>query len=416
MTRAELMQATLLALSTPPRRMEAPPPPQPAYLTFSSPGEFTIRVDDRTKHWDGTLEYSTDAQNWAVWDGTTTLSSVGGYLYMRGTGNTIITGTVMLEPGHPQWRSVNFVMTGSNVSCSGNIEYLLDYATVENGEHPAMGFGCFGEMFEDCRALISAPELPATSLTEWCYWSMFLGTAITTPPELPATTLAEGCYFYMFGWSSITAAPELPAMTLAEYCYSGMFYDCYSLTTAPELPATTLAEYCYYHMFEECTALTTAPELPAMVMERYCYGSMFSTCTSLTTPPALPATTLAELCYDCMFAFNPALLVPPELPATTLEYRCYGEMFNGCTSLSALPKLPATALTDYCYSAMFRGCSSIKLSTTGGGEYLYEYRIPTSGAGTEALLSIRDMFEWTGGTFTGTPAINTTYYTTNPPV
>ena len=32
----------------------------------------------------------------------------------------------------------------------------------------------------------------------------------------------------------------LPAMTLAEYCYHSMFHGCTSLTTSPELPATDL--------------------------------------------------------------------------------------------------------------------------------------------------------------------------------
>ena len=70
-------------------------PPKP-YLTFKSPNSFTLAVKDTTKHWDGTLEYSTDASTWSTWDGTTTLSSTtsgsGGVLYLRGTGNTVITG------------------------------------------------------------------------------------------------------------------------------------------------------------------------------------------------------------------------------------------------------------------------------------------------------------------------------------
>ena len=28
-----------------------------SYLTFSSPNSFTLKVNDTTKHWDGTLEY-----------------------------------------------------------------------------------------------------------------------------------------------------------------------------------------------------------------------------------------------------------------------------------------------------------------------------------------------------------------------
>ena len=70
--------------------------PKP-YLTFSSPSSFTLAVKDTTKHWDGTLEYSTDASTWSTWDGTTILSSATSgskdVLYLRGTGNTVITGS-----------------------------------------------------------------------------------------------------------------------------------------------------------------------------------------------------------------------------------------------------------------------------------------------------------------------------------
>ena len=59
---------------------------------------------------------------------------------------------------------------------------------------------------------------------------------------------------------------------------------------------------------------------------------------------------------------------------------------------------------------MFYGCTKIKLSTTKIGEYQTAYRIPKSGTGTTATDALKNMFSSTGGTFTGTPEINTTYY------
>lgn len=59
---------------------------------------------------------------------------------------------------------------------------------------------------------------------------------------------------------------------------------------------------------------------------------------------------------------------------------------------------------------MFYGCYRLKLSTTQTDEYTQEYRIPTSGTGTTAMDALKYMFTSTGGTFTGTPEINTTYY------
>ena len=41
---------------------------------------------------------------------------------------------------------------------------------------------------------------------------------------------------------------------------------------------------------------------------------------------------------------------------------------------------------------------------------------PALPIGTLARCCCRETFRDTGGTFTGTPAINTTYYTTKPPV
>ena len=120
---------------------------------------------------------------------------------------------------------------------------------------------------------------------------------------LPATTLTNSCYRSMFnGCTSLVTAPVLPATTLASSCYSSMFNGCTSLVTAPELPATTLTgTYCYYNMFNGCTSLVTAPELPATTLTKYCYRSMFNGCTSLVTAPALPATTLTNYCYEFMF-------------------------------------------------------------------------------------------------------------------
>ena len=88
-------------------------------------------------------------------------------------------------------------------------------------------------------------------------------------------------------------------------------------------------------------------------------------------------------------------------------------MFLNCTSLVTTPALPATTLADYCYGNMFRNCGKIKISTTNVGSYNNTYRVPFAGTGTVVSNSLTDMFTGTGGTFKGTPTINTTYYTEN---
>ena len=62
---------------------------------------------------------------------------------------------------------------------------------------------------------------------------------------------------------------------------------------------------------------------------------------------------------------------------------------------------------------MFYGCTKIKLSTTKTGNYQTAYRVPTSGTGVDSTSALTNMFSSTGGTFVGTPTINTTYYTEN---
>ena len=88
-------------------------------------------------------------------------------------------------------------------------------------------------------------------------------------------------------------------------------------------------------------------------------------------------------------------------------------MFFSCEALTEIPALNAVQLADNCYKQMFFLCSSIFISETETGDYDKAYRIPISGNGITGSDSLVNMFNYTGGTFTGTPTINTTYYTSN---
>lgn len=326
------------------------------YITFSSRWPFGLITMEEEAGWDGTIEYSIDTVNWSVWDGETPLdSSQSGttkYLYIRGSNNTYI------ARDYNSW----VILDGKDVSVSGYISKLLNY----NMDSVDLGREALAYLFTENDYIVDASGLilngNMTSSSEDCYEEMFSFSTLEKPPILPSTTLSFGCYTYMFaGCESLTTAPELPATTLPGRCYEGMFSGCRSLTTAPVLPATTLAFYCYADMFVDCISLTSAPTLPATTLANYCYDSMFYNCTSITSMPALPATTL----------------------------------------------------TNYCYYRMFSGCTNIKLSTSRTGAYQTAYRIPKSGTGTTGTNSLQDMFYDTGGSFKGTPTINTTYYTSN---
>jgi hypothetical protein len=246
----------------------------------------------------------------------------------------------------------SFFSSDCEFNAYGNVMSLLYGDNFYNNKNLGNTDGTFAYLFRDydrektCE-VVSAQNLmlPATTLAECCYSSMFSGcTSLTTAPVLPATTLAQSCYSYMFqGCTALTTATELPATTLADWCYYYMFSGCTSLTTAPVLPATTLANSCYNYMFNGCTSLTTAPTLPATTIATNCYSDMFYGCTSLTTAPAtLPATTLAKQCYNSMFGGCKSLTTAPELPATTLVASCYNGMFYSCSNLNYIKAMFTT--------------------------------------------------------------------------
>ena len=380
----------------------------PGYLTFSSEEDFSLTITEYADY-DGVLEYSTDGINWLNVIKESAIQSVNNKIYLRGIRNAYCRNS-------SEGKNRALVLTGKNIKCEGNIESLLDYNATLKGIHPVMYPDCYEALFCLNTNLITAPALPATELTISCYFRMFEGcTSLATAPVLPATSLAMQCYGSMFyGCTNLTTAPELPATQLAHSCYNHMFAGCTSLTQAPGLPATVLDTGCYAAMFRECTSLTIAPELPATTLATECYQSMFSQCDSLTIPPILPATTLARACYQLMFSGCTSLTIAPILPVATLAQSCYAQMFQDCTNLTTAPALPVTTLADKCYRLMFYGCRSLKFSKTKTSTYVNEYRIPSGTAtGTATTDALDSMFLQTGGSFTGTPSINTTYYTSN---
>lgn len=123
--------------------------------------------------------------------------------------------------------------------------------------------------------------------------------------------------------------------------------------------------------------------------------------------------TINSYCYYYLFYGCDSLTSTPKLPATNLNEYCYRDMFINCINITTLPQLPAATLYSNCYRQMFYWCSKIKLSTTQTGEYQTPYRIPTTWTWTTASNALYDMFSSTWWTFTWTPDINTTYYTSN---
>ena len=183
------------------------------------------------------------------------------------------------------------------------------------------------------------------------------------------------------------SAEFLPATTLSEYCYYSMFKGCSAIVTSPNLPAQTMKDFCYGSMFESCTKLFDAPKLTALNLAKSCYRRMFAYCRAMYYAPELPANDLADSCYYQMFAWSDNLGAPPELPATTLTNYCYYWMFYGNTRLLTAPELPAITLAPYCYEGIFDACSNLSyvkamFTTTPGTDYTSNWMRGVAAIGT----------------------------------
>ena len=257
------------------------------YVTFSAESEQTFTMNFQPQSWYDAFslgegdyfEYSVGGGKWTRF--TSTISYENAVAFGGAKGNLRLRGKSSkgTAVSDTNYSTISFGNTTA-VSCTGDIRTLIDYKSYASANTENARF-CY--LFSGCTALSTAPELPAMTLADYCYYFMFNGcSSLTTAPELPARTLKNRCYCYMFnGCSSLTTAPKLSAMTLDVYCYAQMFQSCTSLTIAPALPATELKEACYYATFQGCTSLTTAPVLHATTLVQGCYQKIFNDCLAL---------------------------------------------------------------------------------------------------------------------------------------
>ena len=206
------------------------------YVTFTAAKEQTFKMKTYGNYEISGLQYSVKNGEWqdVVNDNPVTFGGANGTLRLRGKN---VNGTASSSSNYS---NITFTDADVKVACTGDIRTLLgweSYKTVDTQKAK------FCNLFDDCRVLTSAPELPATSLAEYCYKGMFHGcTNLTSAPVLPATTLAYGCYSSMFhGCTNLTSAPKLSAEKLADACYANMFYNCKRLSTVTMLaPASEI--------------------------------------------------------------------------------------------------------------------------------------------------------------------------------
>ena len=198
-------------------------------LTFTAAKAQTFTMTATEDYTISGLEYSVNGGEWKTVEKNKEVSFGGenGTLRLRGT-NPEGTAKDMNS-------SSTITFTGNEpVACTGDIRTLLDYKnykTVETNQ------ARFCKLFYNCKVLTSAPDLPATSLADYCYAYMFyVCSKLQEAPKLPATKLVEQCYGSMFeSCTNLKTAIELPAETLADGCYNWMFYDCSNLTSVTML-------------------------------------------------------------------------------------------------------------------------------------------------------------------------------------
>lgn len=95
-----------------------------------------------------------------------------------------------------------------------------------------LGYRCFGGMFQFCTSLKRTPRLTIKKIDGYSLWSMFNGCTSLKEVNITFETeqLAERCCDIMFqDCKSLEVAPELPVLNLASMCYTKMFYGCSKL-------------------------------------------------------------------------------------------------------------------------------------------------------------------------------------------
>ena len=315
----------------------------------------------------GGYQFQISRDNGLSWETITTVTEYPGTLINVTAGQDILlkgnnltnwevpeegTGT-KITFGSGYYPNANYgenYIDGARFNLKGNIMSMV-YGDDFRGQKTLVSGGTFFYMFNACDKLISAEHLvlPATDLTQSCYYALFYNCSnmVAPPAVLPAVDLtgAEGCYYDMFTRTKITYAPDILARNLPNKCCGYMFARCTSLIEAPEIRATSVGNLACFSMFSSCTSMVTPPsKLSAEVLADGCYEYMFYNCSSLTTAPQIMATTMAEECCMYMFQNCTSLTNAPVLFADVLAEACYYLMFNGCSNLARIECL-ATDIT-----------------------------------------------------------------------
>ena len=287
-------------------------------------------------------------------------------------------------------------------------------------------------MFGGCKYLTKAPELPATTLAQWCYYYMFDGcTSLTKAPELPATTLADDCYGYMFygcrklnevrcQMPSTYSSSDISKYTsdwLSNVASTGTFYtnaDANWPSGVSGIPTGWRRVNEGAPSVDDSTKpLTFRATQDGSTVKLTKYGSptgSFQTSTDggntwsdYTLDTAIALNTGDEVSFRAKANRTSAqgvndyfqFVMTGKIEAwhnvmslyrtndfttydTVVDY-AFSRLFENCTSLTKAPVLPATTLANSCYSRMFKGCTSLtKAPALPATDFVIDFIIDTT--------------------------------------
>lgn len=271
-------------------------------------------------------------------------------------------------------------------------------------------------MFENCTSLTTAPELPATTLADYCYNRMFKGCSSLNEITLGYTGNFDSMYFgnwvdgvaasgtlYYAGSDTTTGASAIPTgWTVTAPAYGGLTFTAREAGSTVKMmaqgsaPSVSLQystnsglSWNNYTMGDTLTltnigdkvcfkATTTNSAMASYAINNYnkfvMTGQIAASgnINSLLNENYDAVTTCPTLAYVGLFDGCTGLVDAQDLilASTTASQNSYGHyMFRNCTNLVNGPQIMATNFTsDYWIGEnMFNGCSSlasVKIYTT----------------------------------------------------
>lgn len=181
------------------------------------------------------FKYSYDNYTWSSYDlNTQLILHPGNSVYFKGNFSPVDDGYINFTISSQDDRP------GNKLYISGNINSLIDDNEFFSISDLTSNFTPSGYIFP--------PPYMFQRLFETSSYDYNV-TLDASNLKLPATTLSDYCYYRMFYSSAIVKAPDLIARSLARSCYESMFEECRLLRCTPYIWSGDTASNCYKNMF-----------------------------------------------------------------------------------------------------------------------------------------------------------------------